>query len=372
MNCFRSAALLAACLTTLLAAGCGSSSKNTTTTTTTTTGSETSTAATSSEFPDLKGQNIVYTNFGGEVLVAAKQAWLNPFSEKTGLKIATDSPSDAAKVKAMVDAGRPTWSIIDTDTGTGAYYCGKLFVKRGPDIDISKIDKKFITDECGVPIMVQSIALIYNKKKYADNPPTKITDFMDTSRFPGKRSLFNYPVGGFEPLLAADGVAPDKIYPIDYARTASVFKRLGSNLVLQSTTAQQSQQLESGNFDMCLCYTARAAKAAEKGATDIGIVWNSATIGWDGLYMIKGAKYPEAQRALLNYIATPEAQAAFTEAFPYGPTTPSAKPNVPEAFKPFLPNLHESEIGAPVMMDGAWWAANIDAATAKWTAMTAG
>src|SRR5690606_23596139 len=101
--------------------------------------------------PDLKGKQVVFTNYGGATMDAAKKGWLDPFAEKTGLQIATDSPSDPAKVKAMVQSGKPTWNIVDLDTGTGAMYCGELFEKRG-DIDISGIDPKYVTDECGVPV----------------------------------------------------------------------------------------------------------------------------------------------------------------------------------------------------------------------------
>jgi putative spermidine/putrescine transport system substrate-binding protein len=90
------------------------------------------------------------------------------------------------------------------------------------------------------------------------------------------------------------------------------------------------------------------------------------------LYAIKGSKYPEAQQEFLNYVATPEAQAAFTEELPYGVTTPDAKPDVPDSRAKWLAQGHESEIGTPSLLDPQWWDKNIDAAFAAWTEMTAG
>ncbi|MPZ24831.1 MAG: extracellular solute-binding protein [Dehalococcoidia bacterium] len=320
--------------------------------------------------PDLDGQKLVFVNYGGDTLVAAEEGWLDPFSAESGVQIATDSPSDPAKVKAMVEAGRTTWDVIDLDAASGGAQCGTLFEER-ENIDISAIDPKYISDLCGVPIMVQAIALVYNNELYGDNPPTKVTDFMDTEAFPGKRIIFNYAVGGIEPILLADGVEPDELFPLDYDRAASAIERLGGDLVFHAELAQQEQALQSGDFAMCLCYTGRAAVTAEKGA-DIGVVWDSAYMAWDALYAIKGSEYPEAQEALMNYIATPEAQAAFTETLPYGPTTPSSEPQISDLFKEFLPDFHEEEIGTRALYDAQWWIENADKAFAEWTAMTAG
>jgi len=323
---------------------------------------------------DLSGQKLVYVNYGGDTLKAAQAAWLDPFSKKTGVQIATDSPSDPAKVKAMVQAGNTTWDVIDIDTASGAAGCGTLYEKRADiGVDIKDIDPKFVTDECGVPIMVQAVGLVYNTKKFGNNPPTKLTDFMDTQKYPGQRLMFNYPPGSMDPLLMADGVAPDKLYPLDTNRAAAAIKKLGKNLTLDATLAQEAQELESGDFSMCLCYLGRAALSAEKGAP-IDVVWDKAWEGWDAAYAIKGSKSPKAQAALLNYIATPGPQAAFTEHLPYGPTTPAAKPNVPAALRKWLPQDNVSKMGpqGEVVADMKWWAQNADKAFAAWTAMTAG
>lgn len=323
---------------------------------------------------DLSGQKLVYVNYGGDSMKAAQKAWLDPFRRKTGVQIATDSPSDPAKVKAMVDAGNPTWDVIDLDTASGANGCGTMFAKRSETgVDIKDVDPKYVTDECGVPVLVQAVALVYNTAKFGGNPPTKITDFMDTGKFPGQRLIFNYALGGLDPILLASGVAPDKLYPLDTERAAASVRALGRNLTLEATLAQQTQDLESGNFSMCLCYVGRAALSAQHGAP-IGVVWDKAWEAWDAVYAIKGSKAPKAQSALLNYLATPAAQSAFTEQLPYGPTTPASKPQVPAEFKKWLPQDNLAQMGpqGEVVSDLKWWTSNSDKAFAAWTAMTAG
>ncbi len=325
----------------------------------------------SSGSDDVKGQQLVFVNFGSDSLDAAKKAWIEPFSKESGVKFATDSPSDPAKVKAMVDAGNTTWDIIDLDTASGSQGCGTLYEKRSADIDVSKIDPAYLSDDCGVPIMVQTLALVYNAEKFGDDPPTSITDFLDTDKYPGKRMTFNYATGGIEGMLLADGTDPKSLYPLDLDRAATVVKGLGKDLTLLPSLAAQSEALESGDFSMCWCYLGRLANSEERGAK-IGVVWENAFSGWDMLYAVKGSKAPEAQQQFLNYVATPEAQAAFTEALPYGPTTPDAKPDLPAEKAKWLLQNNLDQAGTPSVQDVDWWNANADKGFAAWTDMTVG
>jgi putative spermidine/putrescine transport system substrate-binding protein len=250
----------------------------------------------SSDGAGLDGQQLVFVNYGGESMEAAQAAWLEPFSAETGVRFATDSPTEFAQVRAMVEAGNTTWDVVDIDVGSGALGCGTLFEKRPDDLDMSAIDPKYITDDCGVPVMVQSMALVYNAERFGDDPPTKVTDLLDTERFPGRRITLNYAFAGLEGMLLADGVEPGSLYPLDLDRAASVVQRLGRDLSLLGTTAGQAEALESGNFAMCWCMMSRAAISEERGA-NIGIVWDRAFTGWDSIYAVKGSKSPEAQQA---------------------------------------------------------------------------
>jgi putative spermidine/putrescine transport system substrate-binding protein len=104
-----------------------------------------------------------------------------------------------------------------------------------------------------VPIIMQTLALVYNKEKFGDNPPTSIKDFLDTERFPGKRVTLNYAAGGLEGMLLADGVPSKELYPLDLDRAGKVVEGLGNNLSLAPSLAGQSEALESGDFSLCWC-----------------------------------------------------------------------------------------------------------------------
>ncbi|MEU9823247.1 extracellular solute-binding protein [Pseudonocardia alni] len=318
----------------------------------------------------LDGQRLVWVNYGGVGLEAAQKGWLDPFSEKTGVQFATDSPSDLAKVKAMVEAGNTSWDVIDIDVSQAGANCGTLFEKRPADLDISTIDPKYVTDDCGVPIITQAVTLVYNKKLFGANPPTRITDYMDQARFPGKRMLFNNATGSAEPLLMAAGVPAEQVYPLDWKRLEGAVRELGPNLVAQPTLAQMGASLESGDFAMCLCYTGRTALAQKNGA-DVGIVWDSTWVGWDGAYAIKGSKAPQAQTAFLQYLATPESD-GFYRYLPYGSTITGAQPDVPADFQAAMPEFNRDAIKHESVMDVTYWRDDVDAKFAEWARILSG
>lgn len=318
----------------------------------------------------LTGEQLTFVNWGGDGLKAAQDAWLDPFASTTGVRVATDSPSDQSKVKVMVDAGRTSWDVFQY--APAPHQCGVLYKKRPADFDISQVDPKLVIDDCGVPVIKQTVALVYNKKLFGSDPPTSMKDFLNTSKFPGKRLAFNYWAGSAEPLLMADGVAADDLYPIDWTRLEGVVGGLGNDLVFASTLDQQTQAVEQGDFALCLCYLGRTAVAADRG-TDVGVVWTDVFDAFDTVYAVKGSKAPDAQWALMQELATADGQNGYYEKLPYGSTILGGKaPEVKAAWQPFVEALNTDKIKSTAIMDGKYWSENEAEAGDKWAALTSG
>jgi putative spermidine/putrescine transport system substrate-binding protein len=328
-------------------------------------------SASASEGGDLEGQQMVFVNYGGAGLEAAQQGWLDPFSEQTGVEFATDGPTDPAKIRTMVEAGQTTWDVVDIDVSVGGAECGTLFDERPDDFDLSEINPDYVTDDCGVPIILQTVGVVYNAELYGDNPPTSAEDFMDVENFPGKRIFFNYPVGTVEPLLMADGAAPDEVFPLDWSRVEAAYDELGSEATPLDALAQMNEAVEAGDFGMCLCYLGRIATSVEKGA-DVGVLWDKVYYAWDGLYAVTGSQAPEAQWEFIQYIATAQGQNPYYEILPYGPTTIGDPPEVKEEFEDFLPQFNEDQIQQEYAYDVDYWTDNIAADTEEWSRITAG
>jgi len=357
------------CLALLTAAACGSDDDSGSSNGGTDSGSGDSGSS-------LEGQKAVYVNYGGETLEKVKESWFKIFGENTGAELVGDSPSDFAKVKVMVESGNVTWDIIDIDGASGANGCdsGLFRTREEMGVDTSAFDPKLLSDDCGVPIMNTTTALVYNKEKYGDNPPTAITDFLDTTNFPGKRMTFNYAVWGLENMELAAGTAPDAIYPYDYDVVQGAYDQVKDDLVVADTLAQMSDAVASGNFDMCFCITGRLAITDGVDPEKVGIVWDHAWVANDLVYAIKGSKVPDVQEQFLSYVATPEGQNDFSEVMPYGPLTEGPAPAVPENFKYWMPEFNEDKTNGLSYIDYAYLAKPgvADEANSEWTALTSG
>jgi putative spermidine/putrescine transport system substrate-binding protein len=340
-------------------------------------GSHGNSATAASVLPDLTAQKLVWVGFGGVTGQSTKKAWLDPFGKATGASVIYDSPRDPANVKTtikgMVESGKVTWDVIDLDGGTGSAGCGTLFRTRSEmGIDISEVDPKYVSDPCGVPIFQYTQALLYNKARYKHHPPTKITDFLATKRFPGKRAMWNYAIGAWEPLIQAAGTPPNKVYPYNYAVGAKAYKKIKRYVVLKNELVQLGELLSSGKFDMCMCYTGRAAIRPNVTPGKVGIVWDGAWNAYDLVYAIKGSRVPEAQAAMLNYLAKSKTQNAFTAIQPYEPTTVGPPPKVPKKFKYWMASYNKRKLSNTLLVDYAYLTKPgvADKAIAKWAALT--
>lgn len=313
---------------------------------------------------------LTFVNYGGDGMDAAKAGWLEPYTEKTGVTFRTDEPSDQAKIKAQVESGRVSWDVVDIDASGAGPECGTLYETRPDDFDTSELMTDEISDDCMIPIINQTVALVYNAELYGDNPPTSITDFFNPD-FEGERITFDYWTGEAEPLALAAGIPADQVYPLDWDTIGAAVDSLGGDMTFQSTIDQQVQAQESGNFGMCICYLGRSALAAQNGA-DIGVVWDKVWVGWDGMYVVKGGDNTEAAWDFVQHIATSNGQNGYYAHLPYSPTTTGEAPEVPAEFEPFMLSFNEDKVQETSRFDPAYWAEFGAQAADEWAALTSG
>ncbi|MGO8077848.1 extracellular solute-binding protein, partial [Rhizobium leguminosarum] len=71
-------------------------------------------------------------------------------------------------------------------------------------------------------------------------------DLFDTAKFPGKRTFYKWSAPGvIEEALLADGVAADKLYPLDLERAFKKLDTIKSDIVWWSGGAKSQQLLAS-------------------------------------------------------------------------------------------------------------------------------
>ncbi|MFM8895157.1 MAG: extracellular solute-binding protein [Actinomycetales bacterium] len=326
-------------------------------------------AESASSLPDLSGQSFTFAGFGGALAENQTKAWFDPFSAATGVTINQTDNTGAAALQTQIDAGNVQWDVVEDAQFFTDLECGKLFEKI-PDVDRSQIDPKFLTNECGVPIIKFSFILGYNKDKYP-NGPAGIGDFVNVKDFPGKRAASSSAVNGvIEAALLGSGVPADQLYPLDVDKAITVLDGIKGDIVFKETFAEIQDGLASGEFDMALLPNGRAYNASVANPS-ITATWGDALTLWDNAVIPVGAPNQEAAKAFLNYIATADTQKALSEIFPYGVLTAGEPPVLSDALMPFFPD-NPANLENLLFQDQKWWAENVDAVSQKWTAFLSG
>ncbi|SEM45045.1 ABC transporter substrate-binding protein [Nonomuraea pusilla] len=318
----------------------------------------------------LKDVTLTFVSYGGVYQKGQQDAAADPFAKESGARVLQDGPTDYAKLKAQVDSSNVTWDVVDSDAIWAQAQCGKLL----QPLDYSIIDKSKVpaglATECSVPAMQYGMVLVYNAKKFGANPPQGWADFFDTAKFPGKRAIPGVPgdaaPGPWEAALIADGVAPDKLFPLDVERANKKLTSVRSNLVFWKTGAESQQLLESGEVDMAMVWSGRAYAAVKNGAP-FQVQWNQWMPIMDAISVPKGAKNPKAAMAMINYYLGAQQQAKLTELTSYSPVNTDAKPALDDLGTSFLTTRPEVASKA-TPIDSKWWAANQEAMIEKWSA----
>src|SRR5207237_6279025 len=117
----------------------------------------------------------------------------------------------------------------------------------GERIDDTIVDRSKFPAEARAPYVfassVYSTVLAYRKDAFKGDHPKTWADFWDVKAFPGPRSLRNHPVDNLEAALMADGLAADKLYPIDVDRAFKKLDAIHRHINVWWTTGQQPAQL---------------------------------------------------------------------------------------------------------------------------------
>ncbi|MFI7124712.1 ABC transporter substrate-binding protein [Nonomuraea sp. NPDC050153] len=318
-----------------------------------------------------QSNSLTFVSYGSAFQENQKKAWQAPYTAATGTTFRNDGPTDEAKTKTMVEAGKVTWDVVDSGAAFAAQNCGKYLEKLDlSQFDTSKFPAGTVTD-CGVPAYFYGLHFLYNTKKYGANPPTTIADFFDTAKFPGQRMLPPEVAAGIlEDALLADGLPADKLYPLDVDRALKKLDAIKASATLAKTYGQMQQAMVDDQVDMVLTVTARATSSLNAGAT-FKPVWDKTILTWDSLVIPKGTPHKDAAMKFIAFTAKPEQSAKFTELANVLPSNSDAKPTLTAAQQQLDPNLDDRKSGT-VLSDVKWWSENLDAVTKKYTAWQAG
>jgi putative spermidine/putrescine transport system substrate-binding protein len=308
--------------------------------------------------PKAEGTTLTLASYGGAYQEAQRKGWMEPYSALTGVTFQESEESSNATIKAQVEAGQVTWDVVDVGNDFGLDAHADLL----EPLDYTKIKRDEILDGFAgtyrVADITYGVVLGYNTDETAGEVPEGWADFFDTAKFPGKRGFWDYSAGGiFEFALLADGVAPDKLYPLDLERATAKLDTIKDDIVFWGSGAESQDLLGKGEVAMAMIWNGRAYSAKHIDNNPVEIQWNGQIVTADYLVVPKGTPNKDAAMDFIAWTTCKENNAAPSKYIPYGPTNKNATADPSTAADLSVTNADENS----AYFDDEWVVANAQA-----------
>ena len=138
---------------------------------------------------------LTIVSWGGAYTKSQVEAYHKPFAVMTGVKILSeDYNGGLAQIKAQVDSGNVTWSLVDVELSDALRGCEEGILERIPTSilppapDGTHAEQDFLPSmlqECGVGTIVWSMVFAFNGEVLKGDKPTTLKDFFDMKKSPG-------------------------------------------------------------------------------------------------------------------------------------------------------------------------------------------
>jgi putative spermidine/putrescine transport system substrate-binding protein len=276
-----------------------------------------------------EGRPFTFTSWGGALSNAEKAAFIDPFGQLKGIPVVNTSPTETAKIKAMVQAKAVEWDLVDVGGRTVWQGAGEGFLEP---IDVSKIpnasalEKGWIAPN-GIATSTGATIIAWSKTAFPDAGPQSWADFWDVKRFPGPRGLYRFFYYNYEAALLAAGLKREEVFPYTAEKAdmaMAKIKELKSHVtVWWGSGAQPPQLLSSGELALSSAWSGRMLAADAEGAP-VGFTYKDG-IAWGNWWVIpKGSPNVELAHEAINFALAEAQQAKLLELKTYGPVLASA------------------------------------------------
>ncbi|RDU96219.1 ABC transporter substrate-binding protein [Trinickia dinghuensis] len=302
--------------------------------------------------------NLVVVSWGGNYHTGVEEALAKPFEKEFGIHVTLVDTPDLAKVKAQVMTNNVEWDVFDA-VGPMAMTGSKdgFWEPLDPALFNTKDLIKPLTKD-GVPFYSATGGMCWNNNKFPDGKhPLTFAEYFDFKKFPGRRTLRNRVSETLEIALLADGVPPEKIYPLDVERAFKALDRVKpyiANWVDQ--TPQTVTLVETGQVDFSYTYATRV-KAAQESSLPIDFSFKQNLIMFEYLVVLKNAPNKANAMKFLQFALRPDRQAALMDLHGNTPASRAALPMMKPDVRKWLSDPTSK---ANLVINDAWWADHYD------------
>lgn len=318
-----------------------------------------------------QAKQLVLVNWGGDAMDAYAKAYGEPFEQETGIAVKMDGsgPTEGA-VLAQVQSGSITWDVMDIDPFS-AITLGKQGVVQ--PIDYAIVDRSKFRDGFGwdhaTSAYFFSYVICYDSEAYGDKAPSGMADFFDLEAFPGKRAMYKWGVSSWEAAALADGVAPDKLYPLDIDKAHEKIRSIKDNVsVFWGGGSEVQSALLSGEAAMAIAWNTRAKLIEADSGGRIKYTWDQGLLQSGAFGVIKdNPGGSENAMKLLAAMQVPERQLVMFDMLGQGPANPATDALIPEAERRHN-CVEPANAQRQISLDMDWYAENYTAALDKYLA----
>ncbi len=269
------------------------------------------------------GGQVVVATWPGAFLAAQRAHFFDPFEKQTGVRVVVAGDPGAARIKAMVESGNVEWDLAEVSAAEMLVLARQkllepidydIFPKAELELIVADVVKPY-----GIGALFVAQALACSTKAFPGAAhPRNWAQAWDLATFPGPRTItaMDY---GFRPLeipLLADGVAADKLYPLDVDRAFKALERLRPSVGKWAQRGMDpGELLARGEVVVANASTGRVLAMREQGAP-IDMVFDQALLYPDYWVVPKGARNRANAMKLAQFATTAQAQAGFSRVYP--------------------------------------------------------
>ncbi len=306
--------------------------------------------------PVAKPDRIVVNASGGAMANLFRRTYNAEFEKRHGIRVVDTSPVDFGKLRAMVESGNVEWTV--TELGGQDFVRAKQMNLLEP-LDLSIVDLSryptAVRDTHVFPSSVYSTVMAFRTDVFPNGThPKGWAEFWDVRRFPGPRALRNHPVDNLEFALLADGVAMDKIYPIDMDRAFAKLDQIRQHVTVWWTTcAQPAQLLVEREVVRASVWNFRFYDIARRGAPG-AVEWQGGCAKQNAGGIPRGARHAHWANQFLQVMTMPQLQAVYATELAYPGLHPDTLNFVEESVKPHLPTT-PANLEKQFWLGVDWW-----------------
>lgn len=342
--------------------------------------------------------DLTFVSWGGAYQNSQLKAYVEPYvAEHPDVNVVWDESSGeaVAKLRAMNEAGNLTWDLVDVTVADAMRLCDEGLAMEvdydtmlAPAPDGTPASEDFgdlLLSDCFIPQIVYSITFGYRNDvaEWNGATPSSVCDVFDTTKFPGKRSMYKGPLYNMEWALLCDGVAKEEIYNVlgTDEGVERAFKKLDTikdQVVWWTAGAETPQLLADGEVVIGSTYNGRLFSVIAEQNQPVSMLWDAQIYDIDGWIIPTGL--PEdrlaAVKDFLHFGTDTQRLADQAKFISYGPARKSSAPLVgkhAELGIDMAPHMPTDPANATnvIMMDFPWWADHRDDLDAKFQAWLA-